>query len=246
MTAEWNGQLEFLKIIYFFQENIKEKHGLTDLNFKKLLLWGKLIEVVVIRIIGPLMGLFIILIYSFFTIRSLNVTLLILSPFFFYAIWLIYLTLSLISSLCIVGLYYIKLLFDQINDEIEVICKRSKWFVSFPNQRRLIWLTHKHNYYALLVNNANLLFRRSICFFFIACPIVTLIIPLNLVLYNHDYILQIFYIICIFTTFSVYLNVAYFFSILIQSAHKPYKPIYKITRKHSFSLNFKLKVLIWY
>lgn len=36
MTAEWNGKLGFLKIIYFIQENIKTKHGLTDRNFEKL------------------------------------------------------------------------------------------------------------------------------------------------------------------------------------------------------------------
>ena len=127
-----------------------------------------------------------------------------------------------------------------------MICKRSKWFVWFPNQRRLIWLTYKHNYYALLVNNANLVVRRIIAFFFITFPIVTLIIPLNLSLYNHDYILQIFYIIYIFAVFSADLLLAYLLSVLIESAHKPYKPIYKIIRKHSFSLDFKLKVLIWY
>ena len=127
-----------------------------------------------------------------------------------------------------------------------MICKRSKWFVSFPNQRRLIWLTHKHNYYALLVNNANLVARRTVAFFFITFPIVTLIIPLNLSLYNHDYVLQIFYIIYTFLLFSGSLVVAYSLSVLIETAHKPYKPIYKIIRKHSFSLDFKLKVLIWY
>ena len=90
MMAEWNGQLDFLKIIYFIQENIKEKHGLTDLNFKKLVIWGKLIEVLILRTIGPLIILFINLIYLLMAIRSLNVTLILLFPFFVHIIWLIY------------------------------------------------------------------------------------------------------------------------------------------------------------
>ena len=246
LTAEINGKLKFLKIAYFFQENIKEKHGLTDSNFKKLLIWGKLTEVLILRTIGPFIVLFINLIYLLMAIRSLNITLILSFPLFLHAILLIYLTIAFIGLSGVVIIYYTKLIFDQINDEIEMICKRSKWFVSFPNQRRLIWLAHKHNYYALLVNNANLVIRRSAALFFIVFPISTLIIPLNLSLYNHDYILQIFYIIYTFLLFSGGLLLAYLLSIVIESAHKPYKLIYKILRKRSFNLDFKLKVLIWY
>ena len=227
------------------QENIKEKHGLTDKNFKKLAIWGKLIETVFIRTISPLICVLLLLIYLLVAIRSLNVVLILIFPFFTHAIWLVYSTLAFVSAYNIIGIYYFKLIFDQINDEIEMIYKRSKWFVTFPNQKSLTWLTYKHNHYAMLVNNANLVFRKTIGFFFIAFPISTLAIPLNLVLYNHEYILQIDYIINIFTLFSGTLVNAYFFSVLIESAHKPYKLIYKILRKHSFSLQFKLKVLIW-
>ena len=90
-----------------------------------------------------MIAVFLIMSYLLITIRSFNIIQILLFPFFFHAIWLIYSTFAWTCSFAFIALYYAKLIFDQINDEIEMIYKRSKWFITFANQKRLIWLTYK-------------------------------------------------------------------------------------------------------
>ena len=243
MIAERNDNLDFFRIIYFFQEDIKSKIGLTEKNLRKIKIFGKLFELTIIRAIIPLFCLLTGSIYLFIAIKSNNIIILLTVPFLFHGVWIAGSTFAVTGTLVVVGLYYMKLIFDQINDEMQVIFDKSKWLITFPNQKRLIWLTHKHNYFALVMNNINLAFRRSICVYFIVFS-MSLIISLNLILFSDDFVLLVVYLVYFMSVFILGFATAYFLSRQIESAHKPYKIMYKILRKRNFSLKFKLKVLI--
>ena len=64
-------------------------------------------------------------------------------------------------------LYYYFLLFNQINDQINMIYQKSKWFLTFLHRIRLSILIDKHNLLAIQIYEINLVWRRSLLVFYI-------------------------------------------------------------------------------
>ena len=151
--------------------------------------------------------------------------------------------IGLNGSICIFEFYYYKLLFDQINDQIEMIYQQTMndKFILSKYQIRLIYLSEKHNSIGILVEENNLMLRRSCAVYFIVLACAQ-IIPLNLYLNTNIFFHKMFYLIYMMTFSGLGFFIAYFLSTQIKSAHKPYKIIYKIFSKQRFMFRFKWKV----
>lgn len=241
LMAEWNQKLSLLKLLYYFQEDIISKQGLTQSNKMKLSILAKMVEIIFLKGFVPLIGISLSLGFVYIAIRSNKIVIQLFIPLFIYGVWLVASTYAVVGSIALIGIYYIKLMFDQINHQFEIIYKQSTKYITIRSQRNLFLLMKKHDSIAYYVYNTNFL-SRTICVFFIALAF-DLIMPLNLYLKANDSITKIFYFIHLITEFSFGFSIAYFLSLQIESAHKPYKIIYKILRKQKFNFYFQWKVI---
>ena len=239
LMAEWNGKISVWRIMYYLQEDIKSKHGLTNNNHKKLTNLVNIFKV--LCIFGSIFYfLTISLALLYVSINSSRITLHILTPFLIYVIWFATATYVFCIGTGISGLYYYLLVFSQINDQINMIYQKSKWFLTFLHRIRLNILINKHNLLAIQISEINFVIRRSLLAFYIGLALA-LVIALNIILKTDAWIEKTLYLsgfICIvgfgFTT-------SYCLSELTKTAHKPHKIIYKIIRKPN-PLPFKWKV----
>ena len=186
----------------------------------------------------------IIYITSFYImIRANLMTIYLLVLVLIYGVFYCAIVLVVSGVLSIISLYYYILLFDQINKQIQWICNKSKHRVSLVNQNRLIRLIKKHDSIAYLLYLNHFITRRVILVFFIALALIQ-IIPLNLYLKTDNVYMRIVYLIYLFTSLSYGFTIAYFLSLQISVAHKPYKLIYKLLTKKGIPFKTKWKVII--
>ena len=223
---------------YYLKEDIKSKHKLTNENYKRVLILAKFLYVTCFEIWFPFVFLFISWFYLYIAIKCKIILLQLLTPFVLYMIWLITSTAFLGASLAMRMIYYYILLFKQINIEMDIIYKEIKLFITMRSQKQLIWLTERHNLFALEMNRINLLIRRTVLGFFVVLSL-GLIIPLNLYLKSNNEFEQIIYLIIFFDFLLYGFGISYLMSSVIRFAHKPYKTIYQILRKQNFLFNSK-------
>ena len=239
--SEWNKRCKVYKYYYYLRENIKSKHGLTKKNYKKIEILTKILELFVIKGCVPLIVLLIFAIHLYSLIRTQLITLYLLIPVAIYSLYYGSATLSLMGSLSIISLYYFTLLFGQIDNRIKRINDQSKQYVSLANQKRLIQLINRHNSIANLIYQNNFITRRLLLVFFFTLALMQTI-PLNLLLKTHNLYYRMFYLIYSFVSLSYGFAIAYFLSLQITAAHKPYKIIYDILTKKRIPLQIKWKV----
>ena len=238
--GEWNRRICVYKYFHLIEDNIESKHGLTKKNYRKLSTLVRLTELFVLKGTIPSIAIFCALLFLYITIISRNIYIMTYSLLVIYGAIIVPSSISISGTIGFVSMYYFKLLFDQINEQIEVISKHE--IISLINRFRLIRLTKRHNSIAHSIHITNLMIRRTVCALFIILSFLQ-IIPLNLFIECDFWFLQIFYLIYLFTTISFGLGVALVFSMQINSAHKSYKTIYKILRRNQkFGFKFEWKV----
>ena len=239
--GEWNRRILIYKYFHYLQEDIQSKYGLTRKNYKKLSILVRMAELIVLRGAIPLISIFCILFSLFVAITSGNITFLtFLGPLIIYGVIICASSMSLSGTIGFVSMYYFKLLFDQINDQMESINKKE--FITFMDRMRLIWLTKKHNLITISVNKTNLTIRKTVCAVFMMLSFMQ-IIPLNLYL-ESDFWLEKFPMYFFYQQQSVLVSEYLLFSVQINAAHKLYKTIYKILkRKQKFQVYFLWKVI---
>ena len=247
LLAEWNGTASVLNVFYYLQEDIKSKHRLTRSNHMKLSILTKVLYLINVKILPPLLttiGCLASLLIAIMSKRILIVFTLGI-PFLFYIIWITVSTVSIAAYVGIVIMYYYNLIYKQINYEFDLIEQQSSnWFMTMKNRRKLIWLINYHNSIAVRINMINLVTRRTILVFFIAVSL-GLIIPMNYFIKSNDHLEKLIFFGIILAFLFYGICFAYVLSSLIRVAHKPYKTIYKILRKHNFAIyskrNFQFK-----
>ena len=239
LMAEWNGTISVFRVVYYLQEDIKSKHGLTNNNHKKL---KTLVKICKIPCIFAVCFYYIIisLIILYISIKSNRITLHILTPFLIYDGFLVAITLAFYFGQGILGLYYYFLLFSQINDQIHKIYQKSKWFLTSLDRNRIIGLFKEHNLFAIQVHEINFVIRRTLLAFYIILALVQ-VITLNIILKTDAWIEKLFYFSGLIFVMVFGFGLSYSLSTLTKIAHKPYEIIYKIIRK-PIPLPFKLKV----
>ena len=243
--GEWTRIILVYRYFYYLEHDIRSKHGLTKYSYKKLSTLARITELIILKGSLPLIGFLLIGLILLFTIISGKIVLqIIICPILIYNILIVIFTFTLAGAISIISIYYFKLLFDQINDQIEKMYKRSnlQGFIRFNDKKRLILMVKNHESISILVYKSNLMIRRCVCILFITLAFMQ-IIPLNLFIETDVWYEQILYLIYLSTSLSYGLGVSLLFSIQINSAHKPWKTIYKILKlKHKFNFYFEWKV----
>ena len=239
---EWYNHLKMFKFAYYLQENIPSKHGLTERNYFKLSILLKAIES--IKIYALTFVLSISLLHLYIAIKANNLLLQLLFPVLIYGISIGTATIILTFLISFLSAYYYKLMFDQINDQIETIYKRSINSLSIVYKLRLIRLVIKHDNIAKGMFQLIVLVRRSAVLYIIVLTLAQ-IIALNLFFDSDTLYYKTVYIGGLFISITFGFGFVFACSFQINAAHKPVRLIRKILYKHqqNFNLKFNLKVI---
>ena len=229
LMAEWNGTISVFSVMYYLQEDIESKHGLTKSNHKKLTIFVIIFKAaLILGSISTSMGMSLILLYI--SIISGRITLYILTPFLIYILWSIMFSLACGFVIGFIVIYYYLLLFSQINYKMNMIYQKSKLFLTFLHRIRLNILINKHNLVAIQISEINFTIRRSLLTFYIGLALVQ-VIPFNIILKSHIWFEKILYLLGLIGIVVFGFIMSYCLSELTKTAHKPYKIICKIIRK---------------
>ena len=246
---EWYNHLRFFKFAYYAQENQMDKLGLTKQNYFKISVFAKVCQIIVIYGYTLIFGSCFVSVIIYIVIHSNRYLLYLGLPFIIQAIFIVVSTLSLIILIAFMTVYYYKLLFDQINEQIRLIERRSMNSVGLIDQMRLLRLIERHNSFAHDLNRLSVMLRRSSVVYYIAMTMFQ-IVPLNMYIDSDSTFYSILYMIYLSGSLTIGFGVVFASSLQISSAHKPAKLIYKILTKdlhqQNININFKWKVIIHY
>ena len=152
-------------------------------------------------------------------------------------------TLILISSSCIIFIYYpyYKLLFDQINNQLKSLTNNGSNVISKSKEIEMIRLIHEHNRTAIGIHSFNLIVTRITATLFI-CLSLAKIFLLYMVMNMSDKFLTIILEVA-FVFFLIFgFGSSIIFSLQIKSAHQSEKLIYLMLCRYKMRLSFRLKV----
>ena len=251
LIGEINYNLSPLKVIYYLKFDLKNKHNLNDKNYKKLTIWFRIVQIVLIDC-GIITLLFVVILIE------IKITILFNGTIGQWIIWTyqcihVPAVIFLITSMPIVCLafllfIYYKMIFDQINDEINSIYNEKSLFfktkfktLDMRIERQLMNIVERHNLAAIEIHKINLIVRRStaclfINFSFIKITILYLIINVNK-FFLKFILIQTFIVIVTFM-----FGVTYLLTQQIKSAHQPLNTVHSIVCKYKMNLRVKLKV----
>lgn len=243
---EWYNHLRFFKFAYYAQENRIDKVGLTKHNYFKISVFAKLCQIIVIYGYTLILCPCVVSVVIYIIIHSKRFMLYFGLVFIIYGIFVVVSTISLIILIAFMTVYYYKLLFDQINEQIQLIERRSIDSVALIDQMRLLRLIQRHNCKARDLNGLSRMLSRSSIVFFIAITFFQ-IVPLNMYIDSDSIFYKILYMIYLSASLTIGFGVVFASSLQISSAHKPVKLIYQILTKNfhqqNISINFKWKVI---
>ena len=242
LLGEKNYNFGSFKVFHYLMNNVKYKHKLNDLNYRKLAVLSRIIQSFLLHYAGPTIA-----IVSGITIAGIGIM---SNHIFWYiqASLLIPLYLVVAATIapytCIIYmiLAYYKLLFDQMNKLIA--------FVK-PNDRRKViteWkevkltrLMSEHNLASVEIHSINLILRRTAALLFLFASLIKIISLYLVINTKNDWMrMLIINIFVVFFTFGF--GMTFMFSLQIKSAHKSLKIVHSMICKYRMRLSFKLKV----
>ena len=147
---------------------------------------------------------------------------------------------SLAPVLTGISIYYYKLRFDQINDEIKSIIQKND-LIPFRDQIKLIILIKKHNQLAEKIYQLNMAMRRTICTFFMIISVI-LNLSLHLIMDANNSFERSLYGQYIASAILAGFGVALLLSMQIKAAHESSKYFYSILSRQKFMFRFQWKV----
>lgn len=238
LKIQLNDNLSFLKFIYYLKQNFKQKHQLNDVNFKRLCKLLIVNNLFVIDLLVPsiLITVFISLIHVYLITNS-NIWL-IISPFILYNVYLQSITSASMGSIITISILYYKLLYDQINDKIKLICKSE--LLTRIHRLNLFKAIRQHNLCSIQLNKINLLFRLTAAVANVTLSLNQLIL-INALINITSYYFNITLIFISIMVFICNFILTYFFSLQIKSAHQSYQQLFSLI-KFQFPLPFKWQV----
>ena len=246
LFGQINYNLNSFKVIYYLMKDLKQLHKLNEKNYKKLAILSRSIQILFMDCGAILLAIAITLFMIKIAILSWKIS----------WIWCIIINIfiyitnatSSISIIClyIILLAYYTFIFDQINDEINLISskktfsKRKKLIINKTKQRQLINLIDQHNLAAIEIHKFNLMVRRSVGFIFVTLAIIK-IVSFYLMLNLNEFFIKLYLIILNFFILSIGFGYSFLFTRQIKSAHQPLKTLRSIVCKYRMNLKLKLK-----
>lgn len=229
-------------------QNDLDKLSLTKRNCKKMSILAKFLEIVLLKISVPFIVIIILIALFVVAFIAQNSVLNLLIPIIYYLVFMSASTISLTISIAFLAFYYYKLLFDQINEEIREIDKRSFDYISYMDQMRLLRFVKRHDLRAQQINLVNNLARRSGVLLFLIIGFLP-IVPLHLYLESDQWIFQVIFLSFVLITLIFGFGVVFLLSMQVKSAHLPSQLVYKIltrnSHKQKLSFYFKWKVNVF-
>ena len=240
-VAEIKLNLCPLKVFYFLIKNIKPKHKLIDLNYTRLAILSRLIQLGILDYGGPMAAIMIMGLCVLITILSQKFIWIFICICFLFGAIIGIVSFSIWMSINLIIFLYYKMRFDQIHSSIKSILSNG----DVINKRREIQLSKlikEHKSVSSEIHKLNSMLRRSAGAMSIALTIVRIILLYLLINFNNNIFLNIVLIISFSISFIFGFGLTYLFSRQIKSAHQNDKLIYLILCTFNMRLRFKFKV----
>ena len=242
LLGEKNYNLGSFKVFHYLMNNVKYKHKLNDLNYRKLAVLSRIIQSFLLHYAGPTIA-----IVSGITIAGIGI----MSNHVFWYIeaslliplYLVVAT-TITSYTCVIYiiLTYYKLLFDQMNKSIaSVVPNDRRRVITGRKEVRLTHLMNEHNLASHEIHSINLIIRRTAALFFFFASLIK-IISLYLIINTKSDWMRMLITNIFVAFFTSGLGLTFLFSLQIKSAHKSLKIVHSMICKHRMRLSFKLKV----
>ena len=251
ILAEIKSNLKPFKVFYYLIHNIKFKHKLTDLNYNRLAIWSRIIQIGVLDYGTVIMETIAIGLIILIAILSQKFMWILLSICFVSALFIGCVNFSCWICIVFILCLYYKIRFNQIHLSIKSIVLNGDWndinkIIKIINKRtenRLINLIKEHENVSNEIHQLNLMIRRAaggLAIFFIIDRIIVIYLLIN---YNNN-VFVIVMLLCQFLILFIFgFAITYLCSRQIKSAHQSYKLIYSILCKSKIRLQFRFKVI---
>ena len=211
--------------------NIKAKHELDQMNYKRLGIFSRLI--ILVFDVTSLINVVIVTAFNAITaIRSRQLFWIFEATLFMPIYVICIFSPQAICIIFILILYYV-FRFGQINTKIKSI--NNFQIFNKSKQRQLNKLINEHNSLAIEIHKLNLVLRRFTASMFIFSSL-TKIMKLFSLIYMNNSILIVWSIAVFIMYFTFGFGLSYLFTRQIKSAHCSYKIIHSIVCKHKIKL----------
>ena len=248
ISSDRKQNLSPMKVFYYLINDLKSKHNLNQLNYNKLAILSRIVQMVLLDSGIPLGVSIAIGAIAFITISTIKFIWICLFMYFTTVSIIGIVIFSLWMCMVIILFSYYKMRFDQINLQIKSILPNQEWNIIRINQRRekqLIKLIDEHRLLCNEIHKLNLMIRRSACFMTLLLSAGRVIILYLLINFNKILILEILAIIGFLVFFIIGFGLTLLFSLQIKSAHQSLKFVQTIFRKYKMRLKFRFKVILF-
>lgn len=243
MLDEIKFGLQPLEVFYFLMMNLKQKHKLTNSNYKKLAILSRIIQMLILNYVAPILSFLLIFIFVKIMLISKSLAwilqIIFITPFYLVSV------VTITSCCCVVYIYYsyYKLLFDQINHQIQSILSHNKTkVINSKMEKQLIYCMNQHNLASIEIHTMNLSIRSTAAIMFITFSLIK-IISLYLIM-NMKHTLMKVLMANVFIAFFIFgFGLSILYSLQIKSAHQSHQFIHSIVCKYRMRLTLKLKVI---
>ena len=121
LDGQRKSGLSFYKTFYSLQHDIKSEHKLTGENYKRISIYSQTIDWVYLKIGSIIMISTVSISILYIAVVTTKIGFKLVSPLCMYWNLMVGMPVSLTPVLSVIIIYYYKLRFDQINDEIKSI-----------------------------------------------------------------------------------------------------------------------------
>ena len=240
ILGEIKSKLSSFKIFYYLINDLKSKHKLTDVNFNRLAILSRIIQIIVLDVGMPIALILNFILISFIAISTQKLVWVLQSIFYIPAIVNFGMICSTWMCFVFVIFMYYKFRFDQINQQIKTIIPNGK-VINKRREKCLMKLINEHNLTSIEVCKISLMIRRTAAATFFLFSIIKVCAFYFLINFDNIFIKIMTFDIAI-TILSSSFVLSYLFTQQIRSAHKSYKFIHSFVCNYKMRSKFKFKV----
>ena len=241
ILAEIKSNLSPLKVFYFLINDIKSKHKLIDVNFNRLAILSRIVQLGAIYYGIPIVAALPMGLAVLIAILSQKIIWILLTIYFLPVALLVIITGSCWMCINLVLFSYYKMRFDQIHSLIKSI-KPNGNIINKRKEKQLINLIKEHKSVSDEIHKLNSMFRQSTGLMAITLSTFRTIILFLLINFNHNIFISMMFTGGFIMTFVFGFGLSYLFSRQIKSAHQSDKLIYSILCRFKMRFKFRFKV----
>ena len=241
ILAEIKLNLSPFRVFYFLIKNLKSKHKLIDLNYNRLVILSRLIQLGILDYGGPMAAIMIMGLCVLITILSQKFIWIFICICFLLTAIVGVVSFSFWMCINLIMFSYYKMRFDQIHSSIKSIVSNGN-VIHKRRERQLVNLIEEHKSVSNEIYKLNLMLRRSAGGMSIVLTTVRIMLFHLLINFNNNIFVNILLVTVSCLLFIFGFGLTYLFSRQIKSAHQSDKLIYSILCTFTMRLQYKFKV----